>query len=289
MRPVAGGWEKRELLPHLIGSGRALVYASTRKGAAQAAETLRAAGIAAEAYHAGLEDGERVRVQDAFAGGSARVVCATNAFGMGIDRPDVETVVHVDVPGSIEAYYQEIGRGGRDGRPATATLLWNYADVKTREFLIDKGRDDVAGRAEVVAEPEEVARRKELEHKKLKRMVAYATTAACLRATILRYFGDPAAKERCGACSNCHRCLVLDAGERHEAGPALERALRSWRIGLARQLGVPPYVILHDKALRAIAAAHPRTAGDLLGVPGVGHATVGKYGPAILALTATFR
>ncbi|MBE3132611.1 MAG: ATP-dependent DNA helicase RecQ, partial [Acidobacteria bacterium] len=213
VRPVAGEWEKRELLPRLIGSGRALVYASTRKGAEQAAETLRAAGVGAEAYHAGLEDGERVRVQDAFAGGSARVVCATNAFGMGIDRPDVETVVHVDVPGSIEAYYQEIGRGGRDGRPATATLLWNYADVKTREFLIDKGRPDVAGRAEVVVEPEDVARRKELEHRKLKRMVAYATTAACLRATILRYFGDPAAKEPCGACSNCHRRVVLDGGE----------------------------------------------------------------------------
>jgi ATP-dependent DNA helicase RecQ len=103
---------------------------------------LRAAGVGAEAYRAGLADAERVRVQDAFAAGIARVVCATNAFGMGIDRPDVETVVHVDVPGSIEAYYQEIGR---DGRPATATLLWNYADVKTREFLIDKGRDDGAG------------------------------------------------------------------------------------------------------------------------------------------------
>lgn len=466
VRPVAGDWEKRELLPQLVGSGRALVYASTRRGAGAAADALRVAGVKAEAYHAGLEDDERVRVQDAFASGAARVVCATNAFGMGIDRPDVDTVVHVDVPGSIEAYYQEIGRGGRDGRPATATLLWNYADVKTREFLIDRGRDDLAGRTDVAVEPEEVARRKELEHKKLKRMVAYATTAACLRATILRYFGDPAAKEPCGACSNCHRRVSLDfaglelvrkvlsgivrAGERfgrrkvaamlagqvddlpaslqglsttgllsHErpqdiehwidaacgaglvhvssdqyrtlslthagrevmagrvtdvemappAAPvvrrtriraprvrpaprrakpdvpsagvpssggrvyrpgarvappgrrdldpdraedrlfadgrsrraepdddaldrdyreaALEKALRAWRLGLSRQQGVPPYVILHDKTLLAIAAARPQTLEMLLRVPGMGPGKAAKFGDAILALVAS--
>ena len=289
VRPVAGDWEKHDLLPRLIGSGGALVYASTRRRAEQAADTLRAAGVGAEVYHAGLEDSERVRVQDAFAEGRARVVCATNAFGMGIDRSDVETVVHLDVPGSIEAYYQEVGRGGRDGRPATATLLWNDADVRTREFLIDKGRGDQARRAGVVVEPEDVARRKALEHKKLERMVAYATTAACLRATILRYFGDPAAKEPCGACSNCHRRVGLDGGERVRADAPLQRALRSWRIGLACQQGVPPYVILHDKTLVAIVAARPRTPGELLGVPGVGPATVEKYGAAILALTATFR
>jgi len=309
VRPVAGDWEKHELLPQLIGSGRALVYAATRKGAEQAAQTLRAAGVAAEVYHAGLEDSARVRVQDAFAVGSARVVCATNAFGMGIDRPDVETVVHVGVPGSIEAYYQEIGRGGRDGRPATATLLWNYADVKTREFLIDKGRDDVAERAEVVVEPEEVARRKQLEHRKLKRMVAYATAVTCLRATILRYFGDPAAKEPCGACSNCHRRVVLNRGELEFVRTILSGIARCGeRFGRRKVAAmlVGQVVDLPD-ALRKpsttgllsgerpqdiepwIDAARPRTPAELLSVAGVGPATVQKYGPAILALTAAGR
>ena len=87
---------------------------------------------------AAIAGAARSRVQEAFASGALRVVCATNAFGMGIDRADIEAVIHADLPASIEAYYQEIGRAGRDGRPATATLLWHYADVKTREFLIDQ-------------------------------------------------------------------------------------------------------------------------------------------------------
>ena len=226
VRPVAGDLEKQKLLAGLVGDRRALVYAATRRNAETAAETLKCAGLDAAAYHAGLGDAERTRVQDGFAAGSLRVVCATNAFGMGIDRPDVESVIHVDIPGSLEAYYQEIGRAGRDGRQAIATLLWNYADVKTREFLIDRGREDLPGRPSVPLDPAEVARRKEIEHKKLRRMVAYADSAGCLRATILRYFGDPAAREPCGACGNCDRRLPLD-----EVGCLLVRKILS---GIAR-------------------------------------------------------
>jgi ATP-dependent DNA helicase RecQ len=213
VRPVAGDWEKQQLLPQLVGGRRALVYGATRRNAEAAAQILKVAGIEADAYHAGLSDAARTRVQEGFASGPVRVVCATNAFGMGIDRPDVESVIHIDIPGSLEAYYQEIGRGGRDGRAATATLLWNYADVKTREFLIDREREE-PGRRTVPVDPIEVARRREIEHKKLRRMIAYADAAGCLRATILRYFGDPAAREPCGACGNCERRAPLDAAER---------------------------------------------------------------------------
>jgi ATP-dependent DNA helicase RecQ len=214
VRPVSGDIEKHQLLPQLVGSGRALVYAATRKKAEAAAETLIAAGIDAAAYHAGLLDMERSGVQERFAAGSLRIVCATNAFGMGIDRPDVETVVHLDIPGSLEAYYQEIGRAGRDGRQSTATLLWNYVDVRTREFLIDRENEEDAEREARRPDPADIARRKELDHRKLRRMVSYADTAACLRATILRYFGDAAAKEPCGSCGNCNRLQPIADDDR---------------------------------------------------------------------------
>jgi ATP-dependent DNA helicase RecQ len=210
VHPVAGDTEKAALLPGLVVGRRALVYVATRRNAGVAAEALPAEARAL-AYHGGMTEAERTRVQDAFASGECRVVCATNAFGMGIDRPDLEAVVHYDLPGSIEAYYQEIGRAGRDGRHATATLLWHYADVKTREYLIDREPEAPApGRSLPALDPAEVERRRDLERKKLRRMVAYADTSACLRATILRYFEDPAAREPCGHCSNCDRRARLD-------------------------------------------------------------------------------
>jgi ATP-dependent DNA helicase RecQ len=197
------GREKDERLPRLVRGRRALVYAATRRSAEGAAETLRGEGIKTAVYHGGLDDRERTRVQDAFARGALRVVCATSAFGMGIDRPDVDAVVHYAIPGSIEAYYQEIGRAGRDGRAATATLLWDYADVSTREFLIDSPKRPQPGRRAVDVNPVEVARRKTIEHRRLQQMVDYARTSGCLRAAVLRYFGDPAAREPCGSCGNC--------------------------------------------------------------------------------------
>jgi len=197
--------DKKVLLPTLVRGRRALVYAATRKTAETAAAHLNSSDLKAAAYHAGLKDDERTRVQEAFAAGSLPVVCATNAFGMGIDRPDVDAVVHYAIPGSIEAYYQEIGRAGRDGRAATATLLWDYADVEIRRFLIDTPRKDNSAhrRTSDSLDPKEAERRRTLEHAKLQRMVEYAETGVCLRATILRYFGDPEVREPCGSCANC--------------------------------------------------------------------------------------
>ncbi|HYK41319.1 MAG TPA: ATP-dependent DNA helicase RecQ [Thermoanaerobaculia bacterium] len=210
VQKVSGEIEKRRRLPSIVGDRRALVYAATRKSAERAAEALSDAGLAAEAYHAGLDERARTRIQDAFAAGRLQVVCATNAFGMGIDRPDIEAVVHFEIPGSLEAYYQEIGRGGRDGRRADATLLWNYADVRTREFFIEREDSEEDPRfRRTVSDPVQRERKRELDRAKLKRMIAYADATGCLRATILRYFGERDAAARCGFCGNCGRRAAL--------------------------------------------------------------------------------
>ncbi|HUD73245.1 MAG TPA: ATP-dependent DNA helicase RecQ, partial [Dongiaceae bacterium] len=113
-----------------------IVYAATRKNVDQWTEDLRARGLAAGAYHAGMGDEERARVQEEFLAGQLDVIAATNAFGMGIDKKDLRFVAHADVPGSLEAYYQEVGRAGRDGLPARGVLLFGPADVRTQEFFM---------------------------------------------------------------------------------------------------------------------------------------------------------
>ena len=214
VRRVSGELEKRALLPELVAGRRSLVYAATRKSAERAADALSAAGTEARAYHAGLREADRSGVQNGFAAGSIRVICATNAFGMGIDRPDVEAVVHFEIPGSLEAYYQEIGRGGRDGRPADATLLWNYVDVRTREFFIEKEDEESDfWRQRPPLDPEQRERKRELDRKKLRRMIAYADSTGCLRATLLGYFGEQDVPPRCGNCGNCARRRSLTDDE----------------------------------------------------------------------------
>lgn len=125
------------IVSEALGAG--IIYAATRKGVEQISSRLKVAGFEIEPYHAGMNDQERTRAQDRFMSGRIRAIVATNAFGMGIDKPDIRFVVHYHVPGSIEAYYQEVGRAGRDGLPADCILLFNYADTRTQQFFIDGG------------------------------------------------------------------------------------------------------------------------------------------------------
>jgi ATP-dependent DNA helicase RecQ len=133
--------EKLEILKRVIGAsgGSGIIYTATRKSVEQVAAKLKLAGLGVEMYHGGMEEGERTRAQDIFMRGDARAIVATNAFGMGIDKPDIRFVAHFHLPGSIEAYYQEVGRAGRDGMPADCLLLFNYADTRTQQFFIEGG------------------------------------------------------------------------------------------------------------------------------------------------------
>ena len=132
----------RALAKRINGSG--IIYASTRKAVEQVGQKLKAVDLSVSTYHAGMSDSVRIKAQDDFMNGRTQMIVATNAFGMGIDKPDIRFVVHYQMPGSIEAYYQEIGRAGRDGLPSTCVLLFNYADKNTHDFFIDGSYPDIS-------------------------------------------------------------------------------------------------------------------------------------------------
>src|SRR5215470_10677295 len=137
---VGGGEDKSSALVERVRTrdgGVALVYAATRKNAEKYASALKLAGMRARVYHAGLDGDVRERAQDVFMAGKLDAIVATNAFGMGVDKSDIRLVIHADIPRSPEAYYQEAGRGGRDGKPTRCVLLFNHSDIKLQEFLID--------------------------------------------------------------------------------------------------------------------------------------------------------
>ena len=386
---------RRQLLPfleqHRGASG--IVYARSRSRVDRLCAELQAAGFDAIAYHAGLEAEQRRAALQRFRLGSAVVVVATIAFGMGIDKPDVRFVAHVDLPKSLEAYYQETGRAGRDGLPAVAWMVHGGGDIpQLRRFIDDSGAAE---------------EQKRIEHGKLDALIGFTEAPGCRRRLLLRHFGE----ELQADCGNCDGCLdpqprsdatvaaqkalsavyrtgqrfgaahvvdvllganseriralghdqlsvygigrELDRGQwravlrqlgslgylqapaesrgglcfgdealvrpllrgetslelalpppqkerRAVGGPirgedaidpdsvdgALLTALKSWRREQAREQGVPPYVVFHDRTLVELAARRPADLSALGGIGGIGAAKLDRYGEALLAVLA---
>ena len=186
--PKSGGYE--QVLEFVRGRPRdcGIVYCQSRKATESLAARLQEDGVRALPYHAGLEASVRSRNQELFLRDEARVVCATIAFGMGINKPNVRYVVHADLPKNVEGYYQETGRAGRDGLPGECLLLFSVGDVVKQNGFINEKTDP---------QEQQVAR------EQLQQMVRYAESAACRRAELLRYFGEEFPLDNCGACDNC--------------------------------------------------------------------------------------
>ena len=272
-----------------------IIYCATKKNVDKIYELLQQYGIAAGHYHAGLSLEERKKNQDDFTYDRIRVMVATNAFGMGIDKSNVRYVLHYNMPQSLEYYYQEAGRAGRDGEEAECVLFFSKQDIMINKFLLQ----NKASAGDVASDMQKTAN----DRRKLQQMINYCETDKCLREFILSYFGDTTP---C-ICNKCSNCVVVEDEEEetyvetgkkrkkaaqlaglNELGAALFEKLRSVRTELAAEKSVPPYIICSDKTLKDICAKLPRDKEQLADVYGMGEQKIQNYGEAFVTAVNSF-
>jgi ATP-dependent DNA helicase RecQ len=288
-----------------VKSGRVIVYCSTRKVTQRVCKGLIEAGVGAAYYHAGRTKLARERAEAGFASGKKRVLVATNAFGMGVDFPDVRLLVHFQTPGSVEAYYQEAGRAGRDGQPSRCLLFYGASDLMTQRRLAIPKRCSADQRARVESA--------------LAGVVAYVHDRGCRQQAMSAYFGATQALEACGRCDGCRGSAIAigsapkpraqakatpvprklagkTAARKPKVGKSpgraragstrseLTRELESYRRRMAKQLACKPFMVFHRKVITAVDRQRPQTLEALAGISGLGPVKIGRFGEDILDL-----
>ena len=276
------------------GEGNVIVYSPTISKVEETVDYLEDQGIAAVGYHAKMDASDRRRNQERWMSDEVRVLVGTIAFGLGINKATVRAVIHLALPKSVEQFYQEAGRAGRDGKPADCILLWRKQDAGLLGYFANQILDSAE---------------RERAWERYRTIRAFAESGRCRHRQICTHFGETPKWMSCGSCDVCGaapewltevvtpavaRRSVSSGGARTaipvaDADQELREYLREWRRRTAKEQGMPAYVVLHDSSLDEICRSHPSSIGELLNITGIGERKAELYGREILSALRQYR